>query len=91
MNPNFLNSVLAGESHEEYLKNKAIDELYDEIEDAAVYIATMKVDNYDLCLEIDDIDVDVDTKTARIMLSNDTSEYQLDYDHESGNYEITKI
>lgn len=88
---NYLNMMLNGLTDAEIMANIEIDRLYDEIENAAVYIAQIKVDNYDLELEIDDIDVDVDTQTACVRMSNDTIEIKMDYDHKTGDYEVTGL
>ena len=88
---NYMDYILNGHNPDNYDADQAEDALYTEIEDAVVYIAQMKVDDYELELEIDDIDVDVDTQTARVMMSNGDIEIQLDYDHQTGNYEVTEI
>ena len=89
MDSNYLNNMLNGYSIEECDAFQAEDRLWEEIEDAASHIAMMKVDDYDIELDIDDIDIDLDEQTAIVKMSNDTMEVQLDYDHKTGDYEVT--
>jgi hypothetical protein len=85
-NSDYMNYILNGHNPDHYDADQAEDALYTEIEDAVVYIAQIKVDNCELELEIDDIEIDLKTETARVTMSNDDIEVQLDYDHKTGNW-----